>query len=122
MNFERLDNYLVLKPGTVKTYPFGDDVSVYKVQHKMFALVGYRPWKDEKTMMLNLKCDPQESFIIRDIFSSITTGYHMSKKHWISIYFDDTVPSGEIERLIDASYALVVSHMTKTVQEALTKS
>ncbi len=81
----------------------------------MFALIGWR----NDFMMLNLKCDPDESVAIRDIFPSITEGYHMDKKHWISIFFDGTVPVGEVQRLIDNSLLLVVSKMTKKNQQSI---
>jgi len=113
MTFAQLKKYMLAKSATTLDYPFGDDVHVFRVKDKMFALVGQRKWQDKSTMMINLKIDPDESFIVRDIFPSITTGYHMSKKHWISIYFDGTVPKGEVERLIDNSYCLIVSKLPK---------
>ena len=119
MEFETLKQYLLSKPEAVIEYPFGDDVLVLKVKNKMFALVGEREWKDTPTTMLNLKCDPDESFMIRDIFPSITSGYHMNKKHWISVYFDGTVPEGEIERMIDNSYALIVKGLKKLERQGL---
>ncbi len=115
VNFSDLKTYLLKKPFTTESFPFGDDVSVFKVKNKMFALIGYR----NDLMMLNLKCDPDEALALRDIFASITAGYHMDKKHWISIYFDSTVPKGEVERLIDNSYLLVVSKMTKKDQASI---
>ena len=44
---------------------------------------------------------------------------HMNKKNWISIYFDETVPKGEVERLIDDSYALIVKGLKKSDREYL---
>ena len=119
MDFEKLNQYLLSKPEAIIDYPFGDDVMVLKVKGKMFALVGKREWKGTPTTMLNLKCDPNESFMIKDIFPSITSGYHMNKKHWISIYFDGSVPDGEVERLIDGSYDLIVSKLPKLARISL---
>jgi predicted DNA-binding protein (MmcQ/YjbR family) len=115
MDFEELKKYLLLKPETTETFPFGDDVHVFKVKNKMFALLGWR----NDLMMLNLKCDPDESVALRDIFPAITEGYHMDKKHWVSVYFDDTVPTGEVQRLIDNSFLLVISKMTKKDQKSI---
>jgi len=112
MDFSELKTYLANKPYTELDFPFGDDVYVYKVQKKMFALIGFHNDK----MMLNLKCDPDESVMLRDIFSSITPAYHMNKKHWISVYFDGNVPQGEVERLIDNSFDLVVSKLPKKLK------
>jgi len=46
---------------------------------------------------------------------------YMIKKHWITVSFDEHsnvnhVPTGEVQRLIDNSYALVVSKMSKKDQ------
>ena len=115
MDFESLQQYLLAKPETSVGFPFGDDVHVFKVKKKMFALVGHR----NDLLMLNLKCDPHEANALRDIFSAITAGYHMDKKHWISVYFDGTVPEGEVKRLIDNSYMLVVNSMPKKEQTSI---
>jgi predicted DNA-binding protein (MmcQ/YjbR family) len=119
MNYKALKSYLLSKIEATLDFPFGDDVSVFRVNRKMFALVGQREWKGQETMMLNVKIAPDASFIIRDIFPSITTGYHMSKKNWISIYFDGTVPEGEVKRLIDDSYSLIVKGLKKSDREFL---
>jgi predicted DNA-binding protein (MmcQ/YjbR family) len=114
-SYNELKDYILSKPESTIDFPFGADVSVFKVKGKMFALIGER----NDLMMLNLKCDPDESAAIRDIYPSITEGYHMNKKHWISVYFDKTVPSNEVKRLIDNSYMLVVSKLTKRDQTSI---
>ncbi|WP_076419410.1 MmcQ/YjbR family DNA-binding protein [Colwellia sp. UCD-KL20] len=113
--YEKYKKYILSKPESTIDFPFGDDVSVFKVKNKMFALIGER----NDLMMMNLKCDPDESAALRDIFPSVTEGYHMSKKHWISIYFDGSVPESEVQRLIDSSYMLVVEKMTKKDQKSI---
>ena len=115
MNLEQLKYYLLTKTESTQDFPFGADVYVFKVKKKMFALIGHREGK----MMLNLKCDPDESWMLRDIFPAITPGYHMNKLLWISIYFDGTVPESEVERLIDNSYQLVVNTLSKKLQLSL---
>ncbi len=115
MNSEDLKSYLLVKPSTTLSFPFGDDVSVFKVKNKMFALIGAH----NDLQMVNLKCDPDESLALQDIFPAIKPAYHMDKKHWISIYFDGSVPQGEVERLMDNSYFLVVSKMTKKDQASI---
>ena len=95
MEFEELDHYLLAKPHTRLDFPFGDDVNVYKVMDKMFALVS---WQDG-VMNMNLKCDPDEAASLVSIFDSIRPGYHMNKRHWITIDFKGEVPKGELQRL-----------------------
>jgi len=43
----------------------------------------------------------------------------MNKKHWNSIILDGSIPTGEIERMIDHSYGLVVKKLRKVEREAL---
>lgn len=118
MEVESIKQYLLAKPETILDFPFGVDTSVFKVKGKMFALMSRREGED----FINLKCDPDEALALRDIFSNVTPGYHMDKKHWISIYFrggDRVTPHGEVERLIDNSFKLVVSKMTKKDQQSI---
>lgn len=115
MNFEQLQQYLLAKPEVTLDYPFGDDVLVFKVKKKMFALIG----TNQDTMSMNLKCDPDEGAALRDVFPAIRAGYHMNKRHWITIDFDGSVPQGEIKRLIDNSFLLVVSNLTKQDQVSI---
>ena len=125
MQFDPLHQYIMNKPETVRTFPFGEDVHVYKVKNKMFALIGWHnlAGREAKQLMINLKCDPLEIMSLCDIFPSIHPGYHMNKKHWISIYIDPVepcdVPQGEIERLIDGSFMLVVENMPKAQQTSI---
>ncbi len=118
MKLTSIKQYLAGKPETALDFPFGADVSVYKVKGKMFALVSHREGED----FINLKCDPDEALALRDIFSNVTAGYHMDKKHWISIYLrqgESVTPQGEVERLIDNSFKLVVSKMSKKDQQSI---
>ena len=111
------EHYLLTKPETLLDYPFGDDVKVFKVKNKMFATLSLgkmgKGGGDKKEWWMNLKCDPHEAVMLRDIFPSVIAGYHMNKKLWNTIILDGSIPQGEIERMMDNSYRLVVSKMTK---------
>jgi predicted DNA-binding protein (MmcQ/YjbR family) len=109
MDASALIQYLSLKPEAVLEYPFGPEAEVFKVCGKMFALVMHR----DNVTRVNLKCDPLEAIQLRDVFEGVTPGYHMNKKHWNTVLVNDSIPSGEIERMIDASYRLVVQSLTK---------
>ncbi|WP_394146795.1 MmcQ/YjbR family DNA-binding protein [Shewanella atlantica] len=126
MDFERAKTYLLSKPQTELDFPFGEGVYVFKVKGKMFATLSIgkvvRGGKesDETELVserpdwwMNLKCDPDEAAILRDIFPSVIPGYHMNKALWNTVILDGSIPSGEIERMIDNSFLLVVAKMTK---------
>ena len=103
---------MLSKQEVTEETPFGPEVLVYKVLGKMFATIGF---KDEIGQM-NLKCDPDEAIMLRDIFDAVIPGYHMNKAQWNTVILDGSIPKGEIERMIDNSFSLVVSKMTKKDQ------
>ena len=57
--------------------------------------------------------------VLRDIFEAVEPGYHMNKAHWNTVTLDGSIPQGEIERMIDRSYELVVKNLTKLEQKHL---
>jgi len=115
MNYQEAMEYLLAKPESIEAYPFGLDVMVPKIKGKMFATLG----TENGIARINLKCDPDEALALRDIFSAVIPGYHMNKKHWNTVVLDGSVPQGEIKRMIDNSYLLVVRSLTKAQQDAL---
>jgi predicted DNA-binding protein (MmcQ/YjbR family) len=96
-------------PGAAEDYPFGDDVAVFKIAGKMFALVslGGEPGS------VNLKCDPDWALELRAIHEAVRPGYHQNKRHWNTVELDGTVEDGELREMIDHSYELVVSRLPR---------
>jgi len=96
---------------------------VFKVKNKMFATlaIGKMGKGDggQNFWWMNLKCDPEEAVMLRDIFSAVIPGYHMNKRLWNTVILDGTVPRGEIERMIDNSFLLVVGKMAKKDQQSI---
>jgi predicted DNA-binding protein (MmcQ/YjbR family) len=115
MDQKSIKRYFLNKPQTIEDYPFGPEVAVYKVKGKMFATFSIH----NDCPAINLKCEPDEACALRDIFKSVIAGYHMNKRHWNTVYLDGTVPKGEIERMVDNSYLLVVNKMTKKDQQSI---
>lgn len=96
------------KPGAREDYPFGEEVAVFKVADKMFALL-----LDADPARLTLKCDPHLAEALRDRYDAVSPGYHMNKRHWNTIDLDGTVPDDELTEMIDHSYELVAGALTK---------
>lgn len=115
MDVNATREYLLSKPEAFEDYPFGPDVAVMKVKGKMFATLA----TEDGEGRMNLKCDPHEALMLRDMFSAVNPGYHMNKKHWNTIHLDSSIPNGEIQRMIDNSYGLVVQSMTRKIQQEL---
>jgi len=114
LNFQELDNYLLLKQGATYDYPFDEEVRVYRVGNKIFALM-----VDEKPLSINLKCDPLYALELRSLYKSIKAGYHMNKKHWNTVTVGGDVDDELLKELIDHSYALVYGKLTKKEKEYL---
>ncbi|MCT4542899.1 MAG: MmcQ/YjbR family DNA-binding protein [Vallitalea sp.] len=106
---EEIRNYILSKPGAFEDFPFGDDVPVFKVAKKMFALFN----SDGDNLKINLKCDPSEALYLRETFDAIIPGYHMNKKHWNTVIIDGSLPDEMVKELIDKSYKLVFSKLKK---------
>jgi len=123
LSTQRAEQYLLTKPEATLDYPFGDEVKVFKVKNKMFATLALGKMGkgdgDKQDWWMNLKCDPDEAVMLRDIFPAVIPGYHMNKRLWNTVILDDSIPEGEIERMIDNSYLLVVSKMTKKDQVSI---
>jgi predicted DNA-binding protein (MmcQ/YjbR family) len=120
MNFTDVEHYLAQKPEAELCYPFDPNVPVYKIKGKMFALMSeIGSQKPNKQPQVNLKCDPLEAQQLRDIFTAVIPGYHMNKKHWNTVVLDQSIPDGEMKRMIDESYRLVVKGLKKAERNAL---
>lgn len=115
VNYESARNYLLGKPESAEDFPFGPEVAVMKVKGKMFATLAL----EEGEGRMNLKCDPHEALMLRDMFEAVIPGYHMNKKHWNTIKLNGSIPQGEIQRMIDNSFILVVQGMSKVKQASI---
>lgn len=108
-------DYLLSLSGSEQSYPFGPETLVFKVKEKMFALIGYRNGK----YFINLKAIPDNVLFLSEQNESITLGYHMNKKHWVSVELGHIENEGMLEGLVDDSYLLVKSSLTKKRQAEL---
>ncbi|SEH00248.1 Predicted DNA-binding protein, MmcQ/YjbR family [Nonomuraea solani] len=106
------------KPGSVEDYPFGDEVAVFKVAGRMFALVPLGPPPES----ISLKCDPDLAVDLRARHTAITAGYHLNKRHWNTVALDGSVPDEELLELIEHSYELVVAQLTRAQRATLSGS
>ena len=115
MNIEAFREYSLSKPGATEDMPFGEDVLVFRVGGKMFALVSL----DEVPATANLKCDPDLALELRDRYEQVQPGYHMNKKHWNTVEIDSGIPDAELCKMIDHSYELVVRSLLKAKRRLL---
>ncbi|MCA9332763.1 MmcQ/YjbR family DNA-binding protein [Candidatus Saccharibacteria bacterium] len=103
MDHKTVEEYVLSMPNSRLDYPFGEDVAVYKVGEKMFALIP----ENKKPINISLKCDPKLSEVLREKYESVMEGYHLNKKHWNTIVLSGQLSWEEVQALIRHSYDLV---------------
>jgi predicted DNA-binding protein (MmcQ/YjbR family) len=104
MNSETIRDYVLQFEGVTEGFPFGESTLVFKVNEKIFLLMGL----DASPLQFNVKCDPDRAIELREEYPEhILPGYHMNKKHWNTIIVDGTLPVKLVKEMIADSYGLV---------------
>ena len=115
MEIDDLRYSMLRKKGALEDHPFGSEYPVYKVGGKMFALLAIM----QDPLRINLKCDPGDALMFRDIYPAVRPGYHMNTRHWNTVILDGTLPEELVHAMIYDSYDLVVRTRPKPVREKL---
>jgi predicted DNA-binding protein (MmcQ/YjbR family) len=105
MTHKQVEEYVLEMPYAKLDYPFGEEVAVYKVNDKMFALIAEK----SDPVRISLKCDPQLATVLREKYETVMPGYHLNKKHWNTIILSGQLPWEEVQGLIRLSYNLVTA-------------
>jgi predicted DNA-binding protein (MmcQ/YjbR family) len=115
MTPESLRDSCLDRPEAVEEFPFNPRTSVFKVGGKMFALsdLSSRPLK------VSVKCEPELGEQLRASHDAVAPGYHLNKRHWITITLDDSLADPMVSDLIEDSYDLVVAGLTKATRKRL---
>ena len=101
---QEIGEYILSMPNAWLDFPFDEKTAVYKVASgKMFALVA----NDSNPLRISLKCDPNLAELLREKYESVLPGYHLNKKHWITVIMTGQLADDEIKDLIRHSYELV---------------
>lgn len=105
MTPDQLRSWCLEMPGAVEAFPFRPSVSVFRVGEggKIFAIstLGSEP------LAVSVKCDPDIAHSLRDSHESVTPGYHLNKRHWITIEIGGDLADERVKALIEDSYDLV---------------
>lgn len=94
-------------PGAYEDYPFSDSnwtVMRHRENRRTFALVYDR----EGLVRINVKCDPMQAEFFRQVYPSVTPGYHMNKTHWNTLTLDGSIPDRELQGMIADSFHLTL--------------
>jgi predicted DNA-binding protein (MmcQ/YjbR family) len=116
MTAARLRRCCLDRPGATEEFPFGPETSVFKVAGKMFAISAL----DRRPLEVSLKCEPELSELLRAGNAAIRPGYHLNKRHWITVTLDGSIPDAMVRDLIEDSYDLVVAGLPAKARSHLT--
>lgn len=95
-------------PGSQRENPFGPEWDVYKVRGRVFLLLPL-----DGTGRITLKSHPDDAVALREAFADIVPGYHMNKKHWITLNPGSSLEEGLVAELVTESYLLVVEKLPR---------
>lgn len=115
MDIEEIREYGLSLPHVTERMPFGPDTYCMEIGGRMFCLIAL----DGEWDFYNLKVDPEYSEELRERYCDISPGYHMNKKHWISVKFFGDVPDTLQRELILHSYHQAAKNLTKKLRKEL---
>jgi len=110
---EQIQDWCGGQHGAKRDNPFGPQTDVYRVGGKIFAMV------NDDDSFITVKADPDDALALQQQYDFVRPGYYMNKRHWITVDLVPDAPLDEIHELIDESYRLVVSSLTKSDRNQL---
>ncbi|MBZ9752654.1 MmcQ/YjbR family DNA-binding protein [Deinococcus sp. HMF7604] len=102
-------------PGSQETFPFDATTLVFKVGGKMYALTDIQA----EPLTLSVKVRPEHGEDLRAAHEAIAPGYHLNKRHWVTVTLDGQVPTALVQELLAGSHALVVGGLTRAQRAEL---
>ncbi len=113
MNLQDVFDYCSGKRYAYTDQPFGFDSMLFKVASHYFCIL----YELKGREAISVKCTPQEGEMLRDKYAPwVVRGYHCppaQQPYNNTIYLDGDVQDEEIYRMIDRSYELVLSKLTR---------
>jgi predicted DNA-binding protein (MmcQ/YjbR family) len=103
MTAEDLRSWCLGMPGAEETFPFTETASVFKVAGKVFAISSLA----SEPLEVSVKCEPEIGEVLRSAHESIVPGYHLNKRHWITVTLGGDIDDQRVRELIEDSYDLV---------------
>jgi len=119
MHIAQLRDFCLSKKGVTEHFPFDKVTLVFKVMDKIFVLLRIDKW-EQGAQCVNLKCDPEKTEELREVYEGVQPGWHSNKKHWNTVAVNNSDVSDDLAvALINHSYDMVVKGLTKKTQVIL---
>jgi predicted DNA-binding protein (MmcQ/YjbR family) len=58
-------------------------------------------------LRVSVKCDPALGQALRTDYEAVAPGYHLNKRHWITVTVGGDLPDAQVRDLVEDSYDLV---------------
>lgn len=114
ITYELIEEIALSFKGVKKEYKQSWGATLFWIENKMFLLVV----DDKEKPMMNFKNDEFINLHLREKYPEITSGYHMNKKYWNSLYFknSENIDKKFLKQLIFESYEIVLKSLPKKLQ------
>jgi predicted DNA-binding protein (MmcQ/YjbR family) len=67
----------------------------------------------DEPLRVSVKCDPELGEQLRFTHRSIVPGYHLNKRHWLTVTVDGSLPDALVTDLVEGSHELVAGAPTR---------
>lgn len=115
MDLLALRDYALSLPRVTEDAPFGATVLVFRIGGKIFLFMAL----DGGPLQVSLKCAPERSRELRERYAQVAPGYHLNKKHWITLSGLATLPESLVRRLVRHSYNCVLQKLPRAGRAGL---
>ncbi|MDE5618063.1 MAG: MmcQ/YjbR family DNA-binding protein [Clostridia bacterium] len=113
LTLDDIYNYCSAKKYACASQPFGFDSLLFKIANHYFCIL----YELKGRSAITVKCTAEQGIFLREKYNGdIVRGYHcppVQQPYNNTIYLDSKVPDSEIYEMIDFSYSLVLSKLTK---------
>jgi len=105
-------------PGATVYQPFGPESEAFRVHGKIFAFLTQVESLSEHPIV-NLKAEPRELPLLIEAHAEVHPGWHMNKKHWISLELGPATDLSLAAELIEDSFDNVVAGLPLRLRSTL---
>jgi predicted DNA-binding protein (MmcQ/YjbR family) len=103
MTADELRECCMAMPGAEETFPFSPGTSVFKIAGKIFAITAL----GKDPLDVSVKIEPELGEALRADHESVEPGYHLNKRHWVTVTLGGDLEDSRVRELIEDSYDLV---------------
>lgn len=111
MTLDEVDSYCRNLPSCQVRYPFqsAPDLRAWCIGKRMFAWCA----TNHAPLAVQVKVDPDLVLDLVENYTCISPGYHMNKKHWITVDLS-TCDSSMVRGLLEDAHGLVAAKLPRT--------